>query len=274
MKAFSELMLYGNRRRYTHINNGFTVNIWGKQVQFAGGNLQAVLDRDYDVTGCTSEDSPIFKIADNQWDIIGSAPGNTTFKSGTTIDLFGWSWLDAINTVWGISVSENYEDYIPEHGLTNCGPVLDWGKAINDEYSWRTLTADEWSYLINYRIVNGDSGEGFTCQRVTLKDHGKGLLIYPDDYINQIENTEWIEISSIPAECVFLPLGAFRSGLNISSIDIYSMPSSGIYASSSGTHGRQTVTIRSSTSAYPEGIVINTIQAYVGCSVRLVRDIN
>lgn len=100
--------------------------------------------------------------------------------------------------------------------------------------TYRTLSKDEHVYLINTRKFDSATGEGKSYQRVTLTGHGKGLLIYPDGFADQKANTTWIEITDIPAGCIFLPAAGYRYGSSVYSVvGSYSAGSGGDYWSSS-----------------------------------------
>ena len=66
---------------------------------------------------------------------------------------------------------------------------------------------------------------------MTLTGHGKGLLIYPDGFADQKANTTWIEITDIPAGCIFLPAAGYRLGSSVNNVG-----SRGLYWSSSPTN--------------------------------------
>ena len=114
-----------------------------KKVTFSRGNLQ------YTQTTNT------WSFAENQWDYIGT--NNVTgcivegegYKGGEDlaikIDLFGWSGSTGL-AKFGISTSADFHDY--------SGSFADWGKnKIGNDApnTWRTLTYEEWDYLLNNR---------------------------------------------------------------------------------------------------------------------------
>ena len=67
----------------------------------------------------------------------------------------------------------------------------DWGANVIGSYPanvWRTLTIDEWTYLIETRTVNGGKGSGHSY---TLKMNGNlGIVLYPDNYTGSFYNSE------------------------------------------------------------------------------------
>ena len=157
----------------------FTVSADGKQVYFSQGNLQC--------SGVTSGEY-VWSFAENQYDMLGTAnvtggteSYNTTYgysKSGDAladkIDLFGWSGSTG-TAPWGISTSQNSDDY--------AGDFVDWGTNIGNGTTYRTLTKDEWYYLLNTR-TNADNLIGVA--RINLNSDGteyaNGLILLPDDW--------------------------------------------------------------------------------------------
>lgn len=142
---------------------------YDKQVTFSKGNLQY------------TQSTNTWSFAENQWDMIGTdnvIGGSVTSgkygddKEGTAladkIDWFGWS-TSATN--FGVSTSDNNNDY--------SGSFVDWGKnKIGNDApnTWRTLTYDEWKYLLNTR-PNASSLKG-----VAQVNGVNGLILLPDDW--------------------------------------------------------------------------------------------
>lgn len=132
-----------------------------KKVYFSPGNLQATYHE-------STTNYYTWDFAENQYGIIGNAPGNTTITDellhveqidGAVVDLFGWSTKK--NNNYGISPSNSataYEGSFKDWGIGYCNC-----KGITPETTWRTLTKDEWKYLLdNHRglwsSVNGVEG--------------------------------------------------------------------------------------------------------------------
>jgi hypothetical protein len=145
-----------------------------KQVYFSQGNLQ--------YTQSISK----WAFADNQYDIIGT--DNVTggekgfydeygeFNSGTDladkIDLFGWSANNEA-APWGISISTSINDY--------SGDFVDWGKNFGNGTTWRTLTNDEWEYLLSTR-TNAENLKGIARIKLSDAEYVNGLVILPDSW--------------------------------------------------------------------------------------------
>ena len=146
----------------------------GKSVYFSQGNLQ--------YTQSISK----WVFADNQYDIIGT--DNVTggekevydefgeFNYGTDladkIDLFGWS-ANNETAPWGISVSTSIDDY--------SGDFVDWGKNMGNGTTWRTLTKDEWEYLLSTR-TNAENLKGIARIKLSDAEYVNGLVILPDSW--------------------------------------------------------------------------------------------
>ena len=151
-----------------------------KQVSFSQGNLQYLPAIN------------LWKFADTQYEYLGNANKylKPTFRNW--VDLFGWS---ANNTTapFGVSTSTNVADY--------AGEFVDWGtNTICGEApgTWRTLSADEWEYLLKKRKNASD------LYGVAQVAGVNGMIILPDD---------WEEANGI----------VFKSGLHSSQVDDYSV---------------------------------------------------
>ncbi len=106
---------------------------------------------------------------------------------------------------------------------------------------YRTLTSDEWNYLLKGRMFNGNkSGAGYSYEIVFDQTIGGvkvfGLFIFPDGFTKQdswkTEYTTWNAINA--AGIVFLPAAGFREG---SEMYIHSVNESyGYYWTSSFDH--------------------------------------
>ncbi len=195
-----------------------------KAVRFSKGNLHY------------KRNENVWSFADNQYDTIGAAniindPYASTPYLAEEIDLFGWSGSTA-TAQYGVSTSTDATDY--------SGTFTDWGKnQIGEDAAdtWRTLTAEEWAYIIRTRenadklfafgTVNGVKGfillpdqwqlpQGLTFNLST--DNGlvwtKNTLAQNTNKDNSSHNTytlaQWDEMEA--AGAVFLPMGGWRNG--------------------------------------------------------------
>ncbi len=190
----------------------------GKQIAFSRGNLQY------------TQSTATWAFAEHQYDMIGLA---NVSGSGLAdkIDLFGWSGSTG-TAKWGISTSEDNSDY--------SGDFVDWGKNIDDGNTYRTLTKDEWNYLINTR-TNASDLQGVA--RINLNSDGSqyanGLILLPDSWTAPAEVefksgfasagsvqayadyqiftlAQWQKLEA--AGAVFLPASGGRNGSNVDGV--------------------------------------------------------
>ena len=176
-----------------------------------------------------------WRFAPNQLDTIGANNGNISSTYTGWIDLFGW----------GTSGYNNQNPYITSlqymgndtSDITNT--YYDWGiynaiynpntQTTDAPGTWRTLSKDEWTYLLNTRVTL--SGIRYAKANV----HGvNGLIVVPDNWntsvytldstditsttytSNIIGANDWVKMDS--AGCVFLPAGGNRYGTSVYSV--------------------------------------------------------
>ena len=226
-----------------------------KQVYFAKGNLQAVYPTTWSHT---------WQFAANQWTYVGNAAANTSINSNTasvsatgTVDLFGWS----TDSYYGIKYSEEDGEY--------AGDFVDWGAVIGS--GWRTLSKEEWDYLLNTRTNANNKQSRGTVNSV------KGFILLPDSWslptglnfsaqagswdTNTYSDADWTAMEN--AGAVFLPCAGKRNGTTVSEVD-----SEGYYWTSTSSNGTSGYRIKLTASGY------DAASRYLGHSVRLVIDAN
>lgn len=213
------------------------------QVRFSKGNLVATIN----LTGTPTD----WKFAANQYDCLGEGGANKTIGSaGGNVDLFGWS----TTTTYGINTSQSDADY--------SGEFKDWGTAIDDKGTWRTLSKSEWEYLIGTRSVNDGTGAGKSYS-INITYGGKaGLVLYPDNYTGDALSGE---VTTLPEGVVFLPEAGTRAGSILSSVNDL-----GKYWSSSKNEASKACYLSFNSS---EASVETDGRRYGGSSVRLVTDV-
>ncbi len=115
-------------------------------------------------------------------------------------------------------------NYLP--GTDELAGINEWGNNIianggNAANLWRTLTADEWSYLLNTR-----TGDRFLNAELTVEGKTiKGLIIFPDNFSSNyagnndvaapavsMTTAEWNTLEA--AGCVFLPIYNYGREVN------------------------------------------------------------
>ena len=182
----------------------------GKQVTFSKGNLQY------------TQSTNTWSFAENQYEIIGDANVENE-NLANNIDMFGWSTDNAI-TPFGISTSRQDADYY--------GSFVDWGtNKIDSDTSntWRTLSNEEWVYLIEKR------SRAERLYGVAQVANVNGFILLPDNWDNSINLAfnfkyglsptfsyydhqsftaeQWEILESLGA--VFLPAYGRRQGTNV-----------------------------------------------------------
>lgn len=190
-----------------------------KQVTFSKGNLQY------------HPANNKWRFAENQTDRISAGNNNCSSTYNGWLDLFGWS---TSATYFGVSNSTNNVDY--------SGSFVDWGtnKIGSDApNTWRTLTKDEWNYLLNTRTNASD------LRGIAQVNGVNGLIFLPDTWVCPAGVTfksgfhsnlgaeyyaayqtftaeQWSKMES--AGAIFLPTAGYRYDSNV-----YSMPVVGRY---------------------------------------------
>ena len=295
-----------------------------KRVLFSPGNLQA----------STSDNGAhwTWGFAAHEWDYVGdntyhnsriSGNGTVKFTGAGTVDLFCWvgasntTWSDDLGTtlnaaMYGITNAQTMNSTDTYGNVANESLKSDWGNTITDSYSWRTLTADEWSYLLGIRTrggsVNGTSNARYTLARINTDATAvNGLILFPDgvtieasevsqwgninkeigntwtlDWVNGTlcTSAQWAALSA--KGCVFLPMaGAYRyyekSPSGQEKTPVFQPGTSAGYWSSSPVNETQAywVTIsKSFVDPRSNDKKISNSDRKFGRSVRLVRDIN
>ena len=275
------------------INGMFTINRYGEKVYFSKGNLQYI--------GNTT--TPYWKFADKQWEYFYMSTGQEHVTPYADRDCFGWGTSgyhdesDPFNVQYypysvgfdSVDAKYNYYGFGPSTNMPNPnlnGSNYDWGvfnpisNGGNVAGLWRTLTMDEWMYLLDWR--NTTSGIRFAKANVA---NVNGLLLLPDDwnhydfyltevnttsasfYSNLIEEWQWPELEA--AGAVFLPAAGIAIGLFH---DEVTFADGGVY----GCYWTST----SANSSYAGGIEFNnnTVEYYMflrcqGLCVRLVSNV-
>lgn len=271
---------YGSNVPEGGINALFTINENGGKVWFSKGNLQ------YQASSDT------WRFAENQWNVCDSITSDHTtadYVAGKSawIDLFGWGTSGYEHGAicyqpWSNSaVSSDYNAY----GQNVCNlcdqtGMADWGyNAIsnggNSENSgWRTLTKDEWSYLL---LERSNSNKLYGHGQVNGKN---GLIILPDDWSlppallfspgvsswqNIYDEKQWAKMET--AGAVFLPAAGMRNGSSV-----YHVLGSGVYWTSTSM-GYSNVQFGSYAFYFGYNMINleNMVDRHLGQSVRLVR---
>ena len=260
-----------------------------KKVYFSKGNLQY------------KKSTKTWRFAERQWDFIGEKAEKVFY--GGWIDLFGWGTsgyeyskhvYDPCSTSDIISWYYAYDS--KDSALYNHTGIADWGynrisNGGNKENQWRTLTIDEWRYVIDYRMT--PSGIRYARAKVNGIN---GIVLFPDDWNadyyelknansdvinnsnnieinykeNVIEKNEWINLFE-PNGAVFLPAAGYKSRYTV-----FSVGYSGYYWSSDPAHDglfeRKSENYANCLIFFSDQLFYSHEMRYNGESVRLVYD--
>ncbi len=235
-----------------------------KQIAFAQGNLQY------------AQSAKTWAFAENQYDVIGAANVSGSALA-SEIDLFGWSG-DTGSAQWGISTSTDKSDY--------SGDFVDWGAntiGANVPNTFRTLTKDEWDYLLNTR-TNASEKQGVARIKLSETDYANGLVLLPDDWEAPADITfkhgfassnstqayadwqtftlaQWQTLETTGA--VFLPAAGYRNGADVSNTQLLTRYWAATDYNSEAAYGLNFASNEAK---------MNEYNRYYGHAVRLVQD--
>ena len=244
-------------------------------VKFEQGNVQHCnnpdSDSDYpDVNWTIGEHQ--FDAISNQYTCDGSVCDNTKISSTYNMyyDLFGWG---TSGKSYGATEYQPYATSTTSanygNGTNDLSGDSDWGVNYGSQ---RTMTADEWNYLL-FERKDADKLKRIVCVYDGLKNNGAtapiyGLLIMPEysDELTQdrISAEEFNELEYMGG--IFLPLNGYRKGTTVTYDGL-----EGYYWTA--TAGSTTSTAKALHIDARRNIVeIVEIDRATGCSVRLVSD--
>lgn len=245
----------------------------GRYVQFSQGNLQYI----------GSATTPYWHFADYQYDYFGTTTGQDSGDQNVDRDLFCWGtsgYNHGANCYQPWSTSETGSDYYAygdyQYNLYSQTGQADWGynpisNGGNQENQWRTLSIDEWRYILSNRTTT--SGIHYAKAQVFGVN---GVILLPDDWDvsyytlsstdssdadfsnNVITASDWSILELHGA--VFLPAAGSRFGPSV-----YDVGSYGGYWSSSCSNSWSVYGV-----SFGSYISTNGITRYGGQSVRLV----
>lgn len=223
----------------------FTVNADGDKVEFSPGNLY------YDGFSWYFEA--------HQWDYrtydgLGACiDGETTTTQQGHWGSFGWS-TDNGNIHYGMSTLKTKKDYK--------GDFEDWGTNVigtDAAGTWRTLSKDEWNYLLNTR------NNAKNLRGMKTLDGNYGLVILPDGKDASVMSS--INSTSDLATCgaVFLPAAGRRNGTELDdTVDIESYYWTSTTSKNTTDYGAYCTN--------NDNNIFSWVARSYGYSVRLVRD--
>jgi len=240
----------------------FSVSADGKQVQFSKGNLQ-FLPR-----------IPTFHFATAQFEVMLNTNTFLKYTDVNWMDLFGWG--DGEDP-------DNYSGDNADYPTFN-----EWGNhsIINSSYdagTWRTLSAEEWDYILNGR-PDAASKRGLASLDYHPLYDQFALLILPDTFKlpgglsfnpaatnfdeNKYEPRAWKKMQD--AGAVFLTLNGYRTDTTIVEYDhVKTRGVKGHYWTTTESGASQAIAL----SIDQNGPVLEARDRSQGLGVRLVKDV-
>jgi hypothetical protein len=264
-----------------------------RQVLFSPGNLQFNAAQGSHSCADGTTQPGTWRFAEHQYDFIGEDNKHISETYDGWIDLFSWGtsgWNSGANVYQPWVMSTNYSDFYPggsyTNNLTGEYAYADWGvynQIGNDgPGTWRTLTKDEWGFLINTRP---DASSKYGVAKV---NGVAGLVILPDDFTlptgcgftagmtNASKGNDWSEVASTniytlaqwqqmeAAGAVLIPCAGRRNDTKIEFVGTYGACWSSTADNSNDTYG---LGFESNVLYWRNGIRNH------GYSVRLVKDV-
>ena len=136
----------------------FTINSSGDKVAFSQGNLQY-----------QAAPTPTWQFAATQWEALSQATNEQISPTyDGWIDLFGWN--TANDPTKTSTINTDYPDDFVDWGIH---PISNGG---NQASAWRTLSSDEWTYILTNRPDAADLYGQATVNGVN------GLVVLPDNW--------------------------------------------------------------------------------------------
>lgn len=201
-----------------------------QKVYFSQGNLQYLAS------------TATWRFAEKQYDIIGSDNSKISETNTNYIDLFAWGtsgWSGGCSEYQPYSTSYTASDFYLDGSSSNnmegTYANADWGvyNAIsnggNNAGFWRTLSSNEWNYVVKERKNSSD------LYSVASVNGVNGLILLPDNWAtpsnitftpkasswqtNTYSVEEWSKMEKLGA--VFLPAAGYRSGSSVSDVKAY-----------------------------------------------------
>lgn len=234
------------------------------RIAFSRGNLQY------------KSSTGTWRFALHQEDMVGTANANISETDTGWIDLFGYG-TSGYNGKNPYTSSAYYSQY-PSSTIT--ATPYDWGVYNTIEGGgdtagvWRTLTQNEWNYILNTR-------EGASSLRARATVNGiPGLLLLPDGWtpiagitilpnattfnVNSYNSAQWSQMQDGGA--VFLPAAGWRQGVTVNG------------ASTVGSYWTSTIWPNNNGDAYilsfgSNSITTSSDDITYGNAVRLARDL-
>lgn len=164
-KAYNSVFAFDRPLETDALPGKFTVDAGGKTVRFSKGNLRYMIS-----TGK-------WEFFYNQYD---TDPLTYNSTSDEYISLFTWGYVSGESG----STQRDHKTFIRDHIIDgeNFDYEEDWGSQISPAGTWRTLSCNEWRYLVSVGSYNNPTREGLTAHNVTVMGKPGCVILYPDGY--------------------------------------------------------------------------------------------
>lgn len=194
-----------------------------------------------------SQGNLTYNVSTKKWAFYEHQYDCATSYDANLISLFTWGY----NAEKSIDPSGRESDNV-NRTSGNLSQDEDWGSRIGDGDTWRTLTNDEWTYLLTNHSCKSASVNGVD-----------GYVIAPDGFSGELAES-YDDAALATDKLVFLPIAGLRQGSSVVLVG-----NSGAYWSSSAKDSERAycIMILSGSSAAP-----TDDYRYLGYSVRLVTD--
>lgn len=280
-----------------------------RHVYFSKGNLQYRASEDGSGSDLkyTGADGKTYygkwRFATHQYDYVGGPDSytGTITQYGNVYEMMGGSiaqcsnieaastytgWIDAF--AFGTSGYGSKFPYLKTKGTTSSDYIdkdlvedyrfYDWGvfnpisNGGNQPELWRTMTVDEWDYIINKR-ANAKNLRGYATVNGV-----KGTVLLPDDWstsgVSFSNGATYTKNTWAPLEekgAVFLPWAGYRNNAS-NNFYIYTVQSSGYYWTANYKGSMSPAYTYHATSSFSSSDLPNELWRAYGASVRLVQD--
>ena len=194
-----------------------------------------------------SQGNLTYNVSTKKWAFYEHQNDCATSYDANLISLFTWGY----NAEKSIDPSGRESDNV-NRTSGNLSQDEDWGSRIGDGDTWRTLTNDEWTYLLTNHSCKSASVNGVD-----------GYVIAPDGFSGELAES-YDDAALATDKLVFLPIAGHRQDSSVVLVG-----NSGAYWSSSAKDSERAycIMIFSGRSAAPTDEC-----RYLGYSVRLVTD--
>lgn len=196
-----------------------------KHVTFSSGNLQY------------TKSTGTWSFMEHQYSTVETNADNycsENYGDKDVVSLFGWA-TSGYDSKYPYLTSTNSYTYQEWGGNDIAGTNYDWGvfnsaniDGIAGHTTWRTLSKEEWEYLLHTRTVSNSLIDNKRFMSALIENTYYGAILFPDTYIHPdgtglsiIGSNEYVTVpldgwnKMENAGCIFLPAAGMRNGVNV-----------------------------------------------------------